>query len=91
MRTRRIIKDYPVTLSDNTIAYLRPREYEVLLLLTKYKGAKQIAHHLNRSCQTINVHIVNIKKKLKVNNLFHLGHIFASLKLPTPIHEVDKL
>jgi DNA-binding NarL/FixJ family response regulator len=50
----------------------RLTEMRVLKLLIKGKNNRQIAHSLNRSNRTIEVHRANIMKKLVVDNIIDL-------------------
>jgi DNA-binding NarL/FixJ family response regulator len=48
------------------VARLSDREFEVFQLIGQGKGTKDIAHHLNLSIKTIEVHRAHIKEKLEL-------------------------
>ncbi len=52
--------------SASPVARLSDREFEVFQLIGQGKGTKEIAHHLNLSVKTVEVHRAKIKEKLSL-------------------------
>jgi len=48
------------------VQQLSDREFEVFQLIGQGKGTRDIAAHLHLSVKTVEVHRLNIKKKLKL-------------------------
>ncbi|WP_119343065.1 helix-turn-helix transcriptional regulator [Facilibium subflavum] len=57
--------------------YITKAELNVAYLLSCGYSMKQVAHKLSLSQRTIEVHIRNMKHRLKCNNLFELGVIIS--------------
>ena len=72
--------DKSLTLKDlsGNIAHLTYRESECLKILVKNKTCKEIANMLEISPRTVELHIQNIKQKLKINFKSQLIDIYAN-------------
>ncbi len=70
----------PILLKDanNKLVRLTKRETECFNLLIHNKTAKEIAHHLNISTRTVELHISNIKQKLGVNYKSQLLNLYKN-------------
>jgi DNA-binding NarL/FixJ family response regulator len=53
--------------SASPVTRLSDREFEVFQLIGQGKGTKEIAHHLNLSVKTVEVHRAKIKEKLSLH------------------------
>lgn len=76
---------------DNNLSKERiiftPREEECIALLIKGANDKNIAAHFNISPRTASYHVMNIKKKLKVNSRFDIIKVIKNNLLKKNIYE----
>lgn len=71
-------------LNENAVAYLTPRQREVLTLLGQGKSNKEIARVLQLAEGTVKLHVTAILKALNVNNRTRAVVAAAQLGLTSP-------
>lgn len=71
--------------SDNLLRELTPREREVMALVARGATDREIARDLDITVNTVNTHLMSIRRKLRVTNRVSLATIYYG---DTPYHLV---
>ena len=66
---------------EELIARLTPRQMEIVELLARGHGNREIAAILSISCETVKFHIRRARNKMQVENRIQLIVIFAMWKV----------